>query len=570
MHSKRIILPMSLFGVLEGFCLGIAFLFLVIVPVEAALKNMGTSQMVINLAMIFVIVLWAMLTLSFALAFYYLILLRPGYTRLAKYILAGLLILDMIAFWWLTSDNAPELRVFNGSTTEQGTIAYGPYPDEKRLEELKIEGYTGVITLISNTIPFEKVLLDREITAGKKLKIPVYSTPMLPWVTSNQEALSTIKELAKAETLKGGKLYIHCYLGRHRVNLVKQVLEENKEGIVELKGFVFPDQVERGQLMYYEKGRIILGAYPSDEEWFNLISRGKIKQVVSYLDPQNPEDLPWIEREKKSCEQLGVQLKLFPIPNRQDNFQAVEELAKYLKNTKGKVYVHGFKVDDRARMLDGTLRQGMVAWRQGKLTGVNTVNYNVLLGPQPDALLSEELNQWGVTSRAKVDLKAATTPAQLANQLENKLTGHKGVFYYYGFSSSQQITQVGKIMRARFYGLDPAAFSKNFGEGKVEIISNLLVVGPLPENPEVSQIGGAGVKTMILLTGRGNLSTAKVSTLSEWAKAVGLKVVTVAYREGYEDDVIKQISQDNNPCYLAVEAGATTQISTDLRAVKLY
>ncbi|HEX3031897.1 MAG TPA: hypothetical protein VHS59_06600 [Bacillota bacterium] len=279
---------------------------------------------------------------------------------------------------------------------------------------------------------------------------------------------------------------------------------------------------------------------------------------------------PRIEREKQSCQQIGVRYKAFPLPNRGDNFLAVEELAAYLKNTREKVYVHGFKLDDRAKMLDGVLRHGMVAWRDGNLTAVETVNYNVLLGPEPDSRLEGELHKWGVTNREKLDLKGNENPVSIANQLELTLAGHKGVFYFSGFASLQQRTQVAKILRGRYYGLAADALAGDFAGGRVEKISNRLLTGPLPTEAEVRTIGNTGVKTLVLLTGRGNISLENHQALADWAKTAGLRFTTIAFGNGYEDAIIRLISQDNNPCYLAVESAAKTQVVTDLRAAKLY
>ncbi|HEX3031599.1 MAG TPA: hypothetical protein VHS59_05075, partial [Bacillota bacterium] len=254
MHNKRIVLPLGLFAGLGGFCLGVAFLFLVMIPLEAFLKKLGNSQPFIDWAMIFAMAFWVVLTCTFTLAFYYLILLREQYRRLGRYILTGLLVLDMGLLGWLTTGNSDALKAFQGGTAVESQVTFGPYPDAKKLEELKKQGYTGVITLLSTTIPFEKVLLDKETAAGDRLKLKVHSTPMLPWVSSNRSALDEIKELVAAETASGGRLYIHCYLGRHRVNLVKQLLEDNKLTGIRVSGFIFPGKVERGELIYYEQG----------------------------------------------------------------------------------------------------------------------------------------------------------------------------------------------------------------------------------------------------------------------------------------------------------------------------
>lgn len=74
-------------------------------------------------------------------------------------------------------------------------LAFGGYPDAEKLQELKSQGYDGVITLLNPSIPFEKVLLEREMENGKQVGIPIHSFPMLPWISENGDSLQGIERL---------------------------------------------------------------------------------------------------------------------------------------------------------------------------------------------------------------------------------------------------------------------------------------------------------------------------------------------------------------------------------------
>jgi len=105
--------------------------------------------------------------------------------------------------------------------TEQFT--FGPYPTEKRLTDLKRKGYTGVISLLHPAVvPFEPKLLADEREAGDKVGLRIIHIPMLPWVSENKESLAVIRDLASKPQ---GRYYVHCYLGKDRVYLVKRVIE---------------------------------------------------------------------------------------------------------------------------------------------------------------------------------------------------------------------------------------------------------------------------------------------------------------------------------------------------------
>ncbi|MDD2510812.1 MAG: hypothetical protein PHG94_06770, partial [Syntrophomonas sp.] len=62
MSRARLLVFTGLFMGLAAFLLGVGFLFLVNVPVEELLARKGTSQTLINIAMIGIIVLWALST----------------------------------------------------------------------------------------------------------------------------------------------------------------------------------------------------------------------------------------------------------------------------------------------------------------------------------------------------------------------------------------------------------------------------------------------------------------------------------------------------------------------------
>lgn len=127
-------------------------------------------------------------------------------------------------------------------TTEEG-FTFGPYPDENELTMLKKEGYDGVITLLSPSVPFEKILLEKEIQAGEKVGLRIYSFPMRPWIFENKDSIIKIKEFVKTNQ---GKFYVHCYLGKHRTNMVRQIIKTEFGGPVTNKEFAYPDKLERG------------------------------------------------------------------------------------------------------------------------------------------------------------------------------------------------------------------------------------------------------------------------------------------------------------------------------------
>ena len=82
------------------------------------------------------------------------------------------------------------------------------------------------------------------------------------------------------------RFYIHCYLGKHRVDLVRQTVAP---GEATEEHEPLPDAFERGRLAVFGEEEVILGPYPTDEEWFDFVLRRDVEEVVSTLNPNNPD-----------------------------------------------------------------------------------------------------------------------------------------------------------------------------------------------------------------------------------------------------------------------------------------
>jgi hypothetical protein len=104
-------------------------------------------------------------------------------------------------------------------------------------------------------------------------------------------ALQQIRDLARSAT---GKYYVHCGLGRDRVNVVKHMLEREGTNVREGEGFAraetFRDRLTNG-LGAYERGPISeLGTdiwlipYPNEHELFGNMLSGQVRHVLLLLD----------------------------------------------------------------------------------------------------------------------------------------------------------------------------------------------------------------------------------------------------------------------------------------------
>ena len=105
-------------------------------------------------------------------------------------------------------------------------ILIGPYQDLDGLKRLRNEtGINVVISLLNPDLPQERALLKREAVVAERLGITVYNYPMTHFNLmgeGNRKIAFNLVEMIR--TLENRKIYIHCYLGRHRVNFIKHEL----------------------------------------------------------------------------------------------------------------------------------------------------------------------------------------------------------------------------------------------------------------------------------------------------------------------------------------------------------
>jgi protein tyrosine phosphatase (PTP) superfamily phosphohydrolase (DUF442 family) len=108
-------------------------------------------------------------------------------------------------------------------------VIVGPYPTEHELYRLKKRGVTKVISLMNPGMPFESSLISIEKENAKGYGIEFVNIPMsylLLGGDGNKDQLENILD----EIMGSGEktVYVHCYLGRHRMELVARGLEARR------------------------------------------------------------------------------------------------------------------------------------------------------------------------------------------------------------------------------------------------------------------------------------------------------------------------------------------------------
>lgn len=242
--------------------------------------------------------------------------------------------------------NPQNLRAFASQEkdSENKQFVFGSYPTIKELENLKKEGYSSVISLLHPAVtPFEPVLLKEEEENCRKAGLTLISIPMLPWISENEEALNRIKQLAQKPA---GKYYVHCYLGKDRVNLVKRLISKYNNSVKiegdEGKGRSLESisKFERGDISKISKD-VYYTPYPTDEEYTGYLIAGGVQQVVSLMDSTDKEQVPRIEAERKLLQTYNIPFQNIPLSSVQDT-KGLERLREIIANAPKPVVIHRF------------------------------------------------------------------------------------------------------------------------------------------------------------------------------------------------------------------------------------
>ena len=201
--------------------------------------------------------------------------------------------------------------------TASGAIfEFGAYPDEARLRQLKREGVTTIVSLQHPSDLVERKGIEQEEHTTKAVGLQLIKAPMLPWFSENREALDTLRALA----LHGrGKYYVHCGLGRDRVNIAKKLIEGTGAKTVTAANDVVALGFEErdrpfihGTLLHLATG-VWLVPYPEHEENFGCLVEGRAGNIAIILDPAEAEQKKRLTDVTTILDRYGVHYSLLPV-----------------------------------------------------------------------------------------------------------------------------------------------------------------------------------------------------------------------------------------------------------------
>ena len=329
-----------LFFLTFAFLGGGLFLLYGMLPLEKWLVGAGWKQGEIDRFLTPFVAGWFVIAAAIAWV-YHRVTLAPKWRRSPALISVAATTLGAMALFYAflnTNFAIIASRAAGIEELEGGKLTFGPYPDREQMLQLKAQGIDGIIALLNRTVPFEGPLLDQEIANAKEVGIELHVLPMLPWVSENRESLEQARGLLSQ---RDRRYYVHCYLGRHRTNLIR-ALAAQMDAPTELQA-ALQSSLERGPLLVYEKARILVGPYPTDEEWLGKILNHGVREVISVIPRDTPEDSVWVEKMKKIGATYGVTVVERPLHPTFPDEKAVREVADYAKSRPYKVFIVGFR-----------------------------------------------------------------------------------------------------------------------------------------------------------------------------------------------------------------------------------
>jgi tetratricopeptide (TPR) repeat protein len=144
------------------------------------------------------------------------------------YSLVACAILGGVAWMVLVSPENPLVTPFRAHIENSGSrVISGPFPLRTDFPVLKGLGVKTVVSLLDPRLPYEAKLLEQEREMAREYDMRLLNFPLTSIMGRKMRAdyEQTARAAADAVTKAEGRVYLHCYLGLHRVRSVRDLLE---------------------------------------------------------------------------------------------------------------------------------------------------------------------------------------------------------------------------------------------------------------------------------------------------------------------------------------------------------
>ncbi len=136
-------------------------------------------------------------------------------------ITAAVAVLFAYGVFNLFKPDIPPLSFVRGTVREISPgVLVGPYPSGNEIQRLKAMGVRTVISLMDPGSKLESAIEAEGKASAESYGMEYYDFPMSVIDMESKENIMEVKEAVRqAQSSRSGKVYVHCYLGRHRVGI---------------------------------------------------------------------------------------------------------------------------------------------------------------------------------------------------------------------------------------------------------------------------------------------------------------------------------------------------------------
>lgn len=135
--------------------------------------------------------------------------------------------------WNLFQPDAFPLSFVRGQAREAApNVIIGPYPTEAELRLLSKNGVTEVVSLMDPESAVESKLVEEEkrLVANQGLKFQNF--PMDFKDMRGEKSIRALEGALERIAARGqDRIYVHCYLGRHRVGMIEEALKSSSKAL---------------------------------------------------------------------------------------------------------------------------------------------------------------------------------------------------------------------------------------------------------------------------------------------------------------------------------------------------
>jgi len=151
-----------------------------------------------------------------------------------KYALSLLAVIVAVAagYWLVITPDNPLTRAFQRKISDiDSRIIVGPYPNKSDFRLLRDHQVNLIVSLLDPRLPYENTLLEEERKIAQQYGIRLLNFPMASIIGYKFGENYENNAIAAADVIANTseKVYLHCYLGMHRIQVVRDIL--NTRGI---------------------------------------------------------------------------------------------------------------------------------------------------------------------------------------------------------------------------------------------------------------------------------------------------------------------------------------------------